>query len=90
VLELLLRGQSNKHIARELNVSVETIKEHVTAVLRSLGVSSRTQAVLAIRRLRDRGRGAGTLTPDATAPADSGAVEEPGGSFADVAWPRAA
>lgn len=57
VLALLMRGQSNKHIARELNVSVDTIKEHVTAVLRSLNVSSRTQAVLAIRRLRDRDRG---------------------------------
>ena len=48
VLELLLQGQSNKLIARALNLSVETIKDHVAAVLRTLNVSSRTQAVLAI------------------------------------------
>lgn len=47
VLELLLQGQSNKLIARALNLSVETIKDHVAAVLRALNVSTRTQAVLA-------------------------------------------
>ena len=51
VLALLLRGQSNKLIARALNLSVETIKDHVAAVLRSLNVSSRTQAVLAVSRI---------------------------------------
>jgi DNA-binding NarL/FixJ family response regulator len=48
VLALLLKGQSNKLIARELNLSVETVKDHVAAVLRTLNVSSRTQAVLAV------------------------------------------
>ena len=48
VLELLLQGQSNKLIARALNLSVETVKDHVAAVLRTLNVSSRTQAVLAV------------------------------------------
>lgn len=51
VLMLLLRGQSNKLIARELNLSVETIKDHVAAVLRALNVSSRTQAVLAVSQM---------------------------------------
>jgi DNA-binding NarL/FixJ family response regulator len=51
VLALLLRGQSNKLIARALNLSVETIKDHVAAVLRALKVSSRTQAVLAVSRM---------------------------------------
>lgn len=51
VLGLLLRGQSNKLIARELNLSVETVKDHVAAVLRALGVNSRTQAVLAVSRM---------------------------------------
>jgi DNA-binding NarL/FixJ family response regulator len=50
VLELLLQGQSNKLIARALNLSVETIKDHVAAVLRTLNVSSRTQAVLAVNQ----------------------------------------
>jgi DNA-binding NarL/FixJ family response regulator len=49
VLALLLEGKPNKLIARELGLSVETIKDHVAAVLRCLGVSSRTQAVIAVR-----------------------------------------
>lgn len=48
VLALLLQGKSNKMIARDLAISVETVKDHVAAVLRTLGVNSRTQAVLAI------------------------------------------
>lgn len=51
VLALLLKGQPNKLIARELNLSVETVKDHVAAVLRALGVSSRTQAVLAVSQM---------------------------------------
>ena len=55
VLSLLLRGQSNKLIARELNLSVETVKDHVAAVLRALGVNSRTQAVLAVSQMPVQG-----------------------------------
>lgn len=51
VLSLLLKGLPNKLIARELNVSVDTVKDHVAAVLRALGVSSRTQAVLVVSRM---------------------------------------
>ncbi len=51
VLGLLLKGLPNKLIARELNLSVETVKDHVAAVLRALGVSSRTQAVLAVSQM---------------------------------------
>ena len=51
VLALLLQGKPNKIIARELGVSVETVKDHVAAVLKALGVNSRTQAVLAVSRL---------------------------------------
>ena len=51
VLALLLQGNPNKLIARELGVSVETVKDHVAAVLRALGVSSRTQAVLAVGQM---------------------------------------
>lgn len=51
VLALLLDGKSNKMIARDLAISVETVKDHVAAVLRTLGVNSRTQAVLAVSRL---------------------------------------
>ena len=55
VLALLLKGQSNKLIARALNLSVETIKDHVAAVLRALKVSSRTQAVLAVSEMSNPG-----------------------------------
>ncbi len=51
VLSLLLQGQPNKLIARQLNLSVETVKDHVASLLRVLGVSSRTQAVLAASQL---------------------------------------
>ena len=54
VLALLLQGKPNKVIARELGVSVETIKDHVAAVLKALGVSSRTQAVLAVAQMSQR------------------------------------
>lgn len=46
VLDLLARGLSNKEIARELNIGVDTVKDHVAAVLKALGANSRTQAVL--------------------------------------------
>lgn len=46
VLHLLTQGLSNKLIARELGVSVDTVKDHVAAVLKALGVTSRTQAVV--------------------------------------------
>ena len=55
VLALLLQGQPNKLIARALNLSVETVKDHVAAVLRTLNVSSRTQAVLAISQMSHQG-----------------------------------
>ena len=51
VLALLLQGKPNKLIAREMNLSVETVKDHVAAVLRALGVNSRTQAVLAVAQM---------------------------------------
>ncbi len=59
VLLLLLKGLPNKLIARELNVSVDTIKDHVAAVLRALGVVSRTQAVLVVGRLMQQGLAGG-------------------------------
>ena len=56
VLALLLQGLPNKLIARELNLSVETVKDHVAAVLRALNVSSRTQAVLAVGQMTQQRR----------------------------------
>ncbi len=61
VLALLLKGHPNKLIAREMGLSVETVKDHVAAVLRSLNVSSRTQAVLAIGQMAQQQPGGITL-----------------------------
>jgi len=60
VLALLLQGNPNKLIARELGLSVETVKDHVAAVLRALGVSSRTQAVLAVSQMSQKHGGFST------------------------------
>ncbi len=53
VLELLATGLSNKHIARELQISEITVKAHVSAIFRKLGVTNRMQAGLEARRLLD-------------------------------------
>lgn len=51
VLSGLLKGLPNKLIARELSLSLDTVKDHVASVLRALNVTSRTQAVLAVSRM---------------------------------------
>ena len=51
VLGMLCAGMLNKQIAYDLDVSEATVKAHVTAILRKLGVATRTQAVLAAGRL---------------------------------------
>ena len=51
VLRLLVQGQSNKEMARDLQIAEDTIKTHVKHILAKLGVQSRTQAVLSAIRL---------------------------------------
>ena len=51
VLQMVGAGQLNKQIAHELGVSEATVKAHMTAIMRKLGVSNRTQAVLIAGRL---------------------------------------
>ena len=46
VMQMLLLGLSNKRICRQLGISENTVKVHMTAVLRALGAENRTQAVL--------------------------------------------
>lgn len=48
---LLNAGMVNKQIASELNISVATVKVHISAILSKLEVSSRTQAALMAKRL---------------------------------------
>jgi DNA-binding NarL/FixJ family response regulator len=51
VLMMMSQGLLNKQIAFDLKVSEATVKAHVTAIMNKLGVSNRTQAVLAANRL---------------------------------------
>jgi two-component system, NarL family, nitrate/nitrite response regulator NarL len=51
VLELMARGLPNKSIARTLVVAEGTVKLHVAAIMRSLGVHNRTEAVMEASRL---------------------------------------
>jgi DNA-binding NarL/FixJ family response regulator len=50
VLELVASGKSNKQIAWELSISETTVKAHMTAILRKLGVTSRAQAIVLFQR----------------------------------------
>ena len=46
VLHHLAKGATNKQIANSLDISYETVKEHVQHVLRKIGVTDRTQAAV--------------------------------------------
>lgn len=50
VLRELLNGRSNREISTNLHISEETVKTHITAILRHFQVSNRTQAVVAATR----------------------------------------
>jgi len=51
VLALMVQGKPNKLICRDLNLAEGTVKIHVTAILKTLHVSNRTQAVIAVGKL---------------------------------------
>jgi len=51
VLALLVQGKPNKLIGRELALAEGTVKIHVTAILKALHVSNRTQAAVAVSRM---------------------------------------
>ena len=56
VLALMMQGKSNKWICRALGLAEPTVKNHVTAILKALKASNRTEAVIAAGAL---GLGAG-------------------------------
>jgi DNA-binding NarL/FixJ family response regulator len=51
VLALLMHGKSNKAICRALHLTEQTVKTHVSAILKALNVSNRTEAVIAANQL---------------------------------------
>jgi len=59
VLALMMQGKSNKVISRALDVAEPTVKHHVTAILKALKVTNRTEAVVAVGAL-------GWTLPDVT------------------------
>jgi DNA-binding NarL/FixJ family response regulator len=63
ILGLLSEGRSNRDISRALYLSEKTVKAHLAAIFRKLGVSNRTQAAMAAVAM---GIGPGPLAADAT------------------------
>ncbi|MBR1147039.1 response regulator transcription factor [Bradyrhizobium sp. AUGA SZCCT0431] len=51
VLALLMKGKSNKIIAKTLNMAVPTVKNHITVVLKALSVTSRTEAIIKVGKM---------------------------------------
>lgn len=64
VLLMLADGRLNKQIAAELAITEATVKAHMTAILRKLGASNRTQAILLASKLSVDPTGVPTLPPD--------------------------
>lgn len=52
ILRMICEGKLNKQIAYELTIAEATVKAHVTAIMRKLGVHSRTQAALLVQDAR--------------------------------------
>lgn len=51
VIKMMMKGSSNKKIAAEIGIAEATIKMHITAIFKRLGVSNRTEATLAAQKL---------------------------------------
>jgi DNA-binding NarL/FixJ family response regulator len=64
VLWLMAEGKANKLIAYEMQISEPTVKAHVTEILRKLGATSRTQAVIAAQRLALEPRVVGVVSEE--------------------------
>jgi DNA-binding NarL/FixJ family response regulator len=52
VLAMIGQGLSNKLIAAKLEIAESTIKMHITAIFKALGVSNRTQAAIIAKEMR--------------------------------------
>jgi len=64
ILKLLSKGLSNKEIANLLDISLNTVKVHVSSLMRSLEVENRTEAAFAYKELHDIEQSQKVLTTD--------------------------
>jgi two-component system, NarL family, nitrate/nitrite response regulator NarL len=46
ILRRIIRGDSNKHVARFFEIAEATVKAHVKAIFRKIGATNRTQAAM--------------------------------------------
>ena len=76
VLALMMEGKSNKGICRVLDLAEPTVKNHVTAILKGLRVTNRTEAVIAVGELGWQLPLAESRQPQSTSPPCS--IEKPG------------
>ena len=53
VFELLILNKSTKDIAKELNISEKTIRNHISNVMQKLGVKGRSSAVVELLKLKE-------------------------------------
>lgn len=53
IFTLLINNYSTLEIAKTLNISEKTVRNHISNVIQKLGVSSRIQAVLELLRLKE-------------------------------------
>ncbi|EMF6670278.1 MULTISPECIES: response regulator transcription factor [Serratia] len=53
VLTMMLRGLPNKRIATQLSISEPTVKEHISNILKKIGVNSRVEAITLLHGKRD-------------------------------------
>ena len=53
IFELLIKNKSTKDIAKDLNISEKTIRNHISNVMQKLGVKDRTQAVIELIKLNE-------------------------------------
>lgn len=67
IMKLICAGKPNKQIAYELDLAEATVKAHITALLRRLRVSNRTQAAMLVNNAGLTGAGAGLSDTDARA-----------------------
>jgi DNA-binding NarL/FixJ family response regulator len=64
----MAQGKSNKQICRDLGLAEATVKIHVTAILKALGVTSRAQAIVSVNRLGLRFDRTGDSSPHSSKP----------------------